>query len=308
MSDYLTRLAERVTGAVEAIRPRVPYRFERPVIAEPYDGQLTRTGGPSPPQDRATTAPLGPRARVRTPPASRPTGESPRDVVRPLRSAPGAKTSIVPGEAPPEPARTETVARPASEAQAYWTASHTDIPLSSTSRQQDGPASSPIDDRRRRVPSPRTAEPDATDTGTAPTSSPIPLEHLAASAAAVGHRPATRLDESRPVIGPRDDAHPVVRPKDVVRRKEEAHPVVRPRDIVRRRDGDRHDDLRRAGSDVSAEGRGEQRQEPVVVVTIGRVEVRAVAEPPKAPARPRRAARSAMSLDEYLTRHEARRR
>jgi hypothetical protein len=286
MSDYLKRLAERVAGVVDAIKPRVPYRFERPVNSgvERHDDQLARTDGMGPQQHRAAKDPL----------------ESPRDVSRPQPLAPRAEASIVPGEPPPEPVKSSpvaatragTVPAPKPLAQADRAPSQKDASTSIKPREHDGAASSRIDSRKRELQSPQTGKPAATRSGTAHTASTIPLEHVAPTGAAVGHRSVAWLDE----------------PQQVMRPSAEPQPVVRPRvDVVRRRDRDPRD-LMRAMADLSAEGKAEQRQESAVTVTIGRVEVRAVIEPPKAPPRPRRAAHSAISLDEYLKRHEERRR
>ncbi len=284
MSDYLKRLAERVAGVVDAIKPRVPYRFERPANSgvEPHDDQLARTDGMGP-QHRAAKDPL----------------ESPRDVSRPQPLAPRAEASIVPGEPPPEPVKSSpvaatlagTVPAPKPQAQADRAPSRKDT-STSRPREQDDAAPSRIDYRKRELQSPQTGKPAATRIGTAHTASTIPLEYVAPTGAAVGHRSVARLDEPQQVMRPSDEPQPVVRPRD---------------DVVRRRDKDPRD-LMRAMADLSAEGKAEQRQESAVTVTIGRVEVRAVIEPPKAPPRPRRAAHSAISLDEYLKRHEERRR
>ena len=54
--------------------------------------------------------------------------------------------------------------------------------------------------------------------------------------------------------------------------------------------------------------RAEPPEEPSIKVTIGRVEVRAIMEPPKPATKPRKPVRSTISLDDFLKRHEERRR
>jgi hypothetical protein len=91
-----------------------------------------------------------------------------------------------------------------------------------------------------------------------------------------------------------------------VTQRHEADPDKRPGDVVLPSRGER--DLAGAWAQLSAGREREERPEPIVKVTIGRVEVRAVIEPPKAPARAHRAASRAIPLDKYLERHEERRR
>ena len=130
--------------------------------------------------------------------------------------------------------------------------------------------------------------------------SPSPLPERPAAIHTPGAPGASTIRSARP-------ASPALTVTGSASRSEEARPIVHAKEITRKAAADRHD-VRRAVDELSSDRKPGRHQEPTVAVTIGRVEVRAVMEPPKAPPRTRRAATNGMSLDDYLKRHEEKRR
>ena len=291
MSDYLTRLAERAVGLAQAIAPRVPYRFEQAGISlagPPRDARPDqppiRTEDEYALDEAAATDPRPRRAKDIPASSSRHAQESSPAAPRGSRVAPD-RYGVRRGSDPQLEAALPTA---------------TDLRSGSVSRSKPQPPSSPPEpavqesrrasreerpgspanvnarsERRSQQPAPR-READRRTVSTPPTRS----ERASRGTAAGG-----RSTEARPVS--RDEARPVVRPKENLR------PGNKP------------------AFELASELAGRRtvrREDPTVTVTIGRVEVRAVLEPPKPPAKSRKVSASAIPLEAYLERQEARRR
>ena len=130
--------------------------------------------------------------------------------------------------------------------------------------------------------------------------SPSPPPERPAAIHTPGAPGASTIRSARP-------ASPALTVTSSASRSEEARPIVHAKEITRKAAADRHD-VRRGVDELSSDRKPGRHQEPTVAVTIGRVEVRAVMEPPKAPPKTRRVATNGMSLDDYLKRHEEKRR
>jgi hypothetical protein len=292
MSDYLTKLAERAVGAAEAIEPRVPYRFERAVdilpgipFAEWNDERPTGMDDEGPLHDRFADDPPLFRANDPGPPEPHARDRPFRDVSRvPHQPMSGTDPSAVPSDPRPKPVKSSPVASPRtrtvldSQPEARldllpWKDAPATAKAGTDGRTGQANIVRPMTESQPARPGPPAAIP--IPAAAAPRAATTQLEPVKRSGAAVRRSSVGTPDETRPTLRPRN--------------KEERG-------------------VRRAVAESFTDRGAERRQEPTVRVTIGRVEVRAVMEPRRAPSRPRRAAKSAISLDEYLKRHEERRR
>jgi hypothetical protein len=156
-----------------------------------------------------------------------------------------------------------------------------DASMSGTAASDERIPPAQIARRRTESPSPPPEKPAARHTAGASDASTIRSERPASPALVVGGSSASRSKGTRPIVNA----------KEITRK-----PSAEWRDV------------RRAVDELSSSRKPGRHQEPIVAVTIGRVEVRAVMEPPKAPLRTRRPATSGISLDDYLKRHEEKRR
>ncbi|HMB53360.1 MAG TPA: hypothetical protein VKU40_08590 [Thermoanaerobaculia bacterium] len=269
MSGFLARLAERAVGTARTVQPRLPARFEGGggwVVAEGSDGD--------PAEGRAAG---GEADAARVPAAAASAGEQihqgsegpPRAAPRspPAAAASGNRESDLPSPRVPS----------------------AEAPVASRGEAAPPPLA-PIDPPRRHE---RPAEP-ATQGA-----EPLPRHAPPASAAAPAHPPADgppvvhvetrRRAPSSPLSPPSERPTPDA--------PSQRHPPLEPLPPSRRADAaaaeDRHQPLETSAADAP----------PAIRISIGRVEVRAVApERPAARPAPRRPAEPRLSLEEYQRR------
>ncbi len=310
MSDYFTRLAERALGVIETVKPRVPSRFER--------GAYALSLMPSVEQDDEKSAMLEevdppPRMPAQDPPLPRPKDqdrtrsgppraeESPRDIIRSDLAPPAPKVpkAFLAPKVPKAPGESRRASTP---------------PVTVAAAQSESVAGA-----KRHVPidPPRPANAVVSPTRDAPAKEAARLNRRTEihpfHARTESHPVKTSIFNetsvqvtARPVPGPPAPMKPRVPSKPAV--ESDPHPSFdEATRVLRPRKRDEHDPA--PGSPVwDRERRAEPSGEPTIKVTIGRVEVRAVMEPPKAPVQQRKAASRAIALDEYLKRHAERRR
>ena len=294
MSDYLRRLAERAVGVAKSIAPRAPYRFETAATSlseipsdEPPD-EVARMDDEGRTPDTAAKDPLPGRADTLRPP-SRSSERSPVDVsplshgtiVTTASTVPDKPETGLAGSSPMTPRVPGATRDSKRHAQPDRSPQRNDTSKSGAAARRE-----------------RTAPAQNARTGSE--SQLPPLEKVAAK--------HTSGVPSASTIGPERLApQPFVAGRSSASRSEGTRLVAHAREVVRKPSGNGRD-VRRAMDERSSDRKPGWRQEHTVAVTIGRVEVRAVMEPPKAPSRPRRAATSGISLYDYLERHEEKRR
>ena len=292
MSDYLRRLAERAIGVAQSIKPRAPYRFEAvadsllEIPHEPPD-EVARMDDAERAPDTAAQDPLSGRANMLRP-TTRSSERSSVDVSPLPRTTNVTTAPTGPDKRAMGPAKFSAVTTPSSAAientkpnAPYRPPRRNDTSMSSAAARNEHTARLHIARTRNESPSPLPEKPAATHAPDARGASTIGSERLASRALVAGGSSASGPKETRP--------------------------IVRAKEITRKAAADRRD-VRRAVDELFSDRKPGGHQEPTVAVTIGRVEVRAVMEPPKAPPRTRRAATNGISLDDYLTRHEEKRR
>jgi hypothetical protein len=293
MSDYFTRLAQRAVGDLEGIMPRIPYRFER----DP--GILTA----------AAIAELN--------------NEVPSDDTEITPSSPEAVASERP---------MDTLAKPAQHSAASKSYRETELPHEAAVDSKAPTPVPPAELRRSgtkpvRVPRPLAA-------------GPIPPEALPVTRSAKRQPPSEKPDPAQTgetfpwhrsnvlQVPDRMDARPVnasTSKTQIVRTETQTKPMPAIMQIEQRLPTatlpeqnteplllrPRRKEQR---SLVEAAARPNRLlstaapQEPTIKVTIGRVEVRAVMEPPRPPKNVPKPAKSVMSLEKFLRRHGERRR
>ena len=294
MSDYFSRLADRALGRADVLVPRVPYRFETGAfpVSTPADDS-----GEEASSDLDNSSPLSktvigisPPARVKR--ASVPTVAG---LEEPTSNGRGQTSAAAPQAGPPravvhEPQHRQRPPVPGTARANNPSKSEPQSALSQPPTQcierrtSQGTAPKEKEQTSRKEVHPRIALPPAQiskspdalispapqrRSETQPTRSPVP--------SGLKLRRAFQAETDRPI--------PILRP-----RKKEARPADPPAKLS------------------SPRHRAEPPAEPSIKVTIGRVEVRAVSEAPKPAAKPRKPMRSAISLDDFLKRHEERRR
>ena len=296
MSDYFSRLAERALGRVEVLAPRVPCRFETgvpAVSAAPPDDS-----GEDAPSDLENSSPLSkpvieisPRARADR--ASVPTLGGPEETIR---DGLGRSSAAAPQAGPPratlEPQRRQRPSVPV-------TAPRADNLSEPKQKSALSPPPTQWNERRR------------TSQGTAPkekaqTSRKEVHPRIEVHPAKISKPPDAPIS---PAAQPRSEPKPTRLPvpsAPKVRRAFQAE-TDRPIPILGppKREARSPDPPAKFSSPSR---RVEPPAEPSIKVTIGRVEVRAVIEPPKPAAKPRKPMRSAISLNDFLKRQEERRR
>ena len=296
MSDYFSRLADRALGRAEVLAPRVPYRFETgvpAVSAAPPDDS-----GEDASSDLENSSPLSkpvieisPRARANR--ASIPTLGEPEETTR---DALGRTSAAAPQAGPPqathEPQRRQRPSVPV-------TAPRADDPPEPKQQSALSPILTQCNERRR------------TSQGTAPkekaqTSRKEVHPRIELHPVQINKPPDAPIS---PAPQPRSEPKPTRSPVPSalkVRRAFQAE-TDRPISILRlpKREARPPNPPAKLSSPIH---RAEPPAEPSIKVTIGRVEVRAVIEPPKPAAKPRKPMRSAISLDDFLKRQEERRR
>lgn len=294
MNTYLQRLLQRSVAPAEgAVAPRLPSRFEPSPFGPGRNAPAAST--PSAP-DAAAEHPIAPAAtagRLATASPAQPEPGSPghagppevadprlppvapaRTVVPPAAPAP-APPSLTPRREAGTGERADATAPPAAAPQT--TPSPARRPL---------PAAHPGDPARGEAPAPRvekhrTADhlPPSPNVPERPEPAPASLAPRAESLETMSHREQAIRPHSP--AAPRDPAAPGLDHEGALRPRREAS-VVPPEGLSRR-------DERGAA------------EAPVIRITIGRVEVRAVSPPQRtAPPPPPRPRPPALSLDDYL--------
>jgi hypothetical protein len=291
MSDYLGELASRAVGAATLVQPRLASRFE------PRHTELLEASAEA--DDRMLGEPAGPA----TEPEAVQAGDRPgRGADRHLRPAPvdGSADPPTSGRRPPlpdVPAQTSpSLASPTAAASGAGTRTAEDHQSARTTGKFPGRAA------------PRTDEPTA---ATAPPGAARGERAGAARSSRQVARPRERHALPGQVPDRSEDAAPrPARAEDtgsltLGEATAAAGPSEETAGIARSQPAP----TRRSAARLDMDRPAPDREEPVVKVTIGRVEVRAIT-PPKTPPSKRAVARSgpAISLDEYLKqRNEGRR-
>ena len=292
MSDYFSRLADRALGRAEVLAPRVPYRFE--TVAPTVSAAPPDDSGEEPSSDFESSSPLevlSPPPHVNQPSvptlprpqeparnglgrtsAAAPQAGSPQATHEPQRrQRPPTPVTMPQADNPSEP-KTKAVLRPAPTQRNVRRTSQGPAPRekAQTSRREEVHPRIELHPTKIGKPldAPISAAPE-------PRSEPTPARQPVPSAPKVRRAFHAETDRGIPVLHPR--------------KKDEHAPGPSAKFSSPRR-------------------RAEPPEEPSIKVTIGRVEVRAVMEPPKPAARPRKPVRNAISLDDFLKRHEKRRR
>lgn len=293
MSDYLRRLAERAVGVAQSIKPRALYRFEAVANSlseipfdEPPDAVARMDDEERAPDAAAGNAPIG-RAKTLRPP-SRSRERSPVDVSPLPHTTTVTTASILPEKAETRPAKSSPATKRRPSVMGGSNA-HAQPDRSPRRNERARPSAGAGNQRPAPLPVTRRAS-----------ESQVPLPENVTETHASGAGASTIGSER---LAPRAS----VAGRSFVTRSEESQPIVHAREFVRTPARDRRD-VRRAVDGLSSDRKSGRWEEHTVAVTIGRVEVRAVMEPPKAPSRARRAATSGIPLDDYLKRHEAKRR
>jgi hypothetical protein len=323
MSDFLSRLAERALGATPPLQPLLGSRFAGPAAAEPSDGFAEETvegDAPASPASnvrRGAGEPAAPPRPLSPPPAdARDADAAPSALLVPA-PLPGLRAAASPPH-PPADSPAPAVGDAASPGDA---AQRDAAPSRPAPRMESVPpspnsASNPVtgehregrDDQALLIPVAIQPDPSVS------TPSPVRLEEGDArpSGAGRGGREeiaplGMRETELRPAredgdpFGEEDDAGALLMPVS----REGRMAAVRG-DAV---DGDRPEPPR-AGAPERVPAPGMEKgggERPVVQVTIGRIEVRAV-HPPAAPQPAREAGWTppVLSLDDYLKRGSGR--
>jgi hypothetical protein len=296
MSDYFSRLADRALGRAEVLAPRVPYRFETglpPVSAAPSDGS-----GEEASSDLENSSPLSKPVSEISPPlrVNQPSVSTLPRLQEPTRNGPGRTSAAAPQvgspqathelqrrQRPPAP----VTAPPADNLSEPKPQSVLSPPLTQRNERRTSQVTAPKEkaqtSRREEVhprielyPTKIGQPPDAPiSPAPEPRSEPTPARQPVPSAPKIRRAFHAEADRRIPILHPR---------------KKDEHAPGPPAKFS------------------SPSRRAEPPAEPPIKVTIGRVEVRAVMEAPKPAARPRKPVRSAISLDDFLKRHEERRR
>ena len=294
MSDYFSRLADRALGRVAVLAPRVPYRFE--TVAPTVSAAPPDDSGEEPSSDLESSSPLSkpiievsqsphvnqpsvptlPRLQepthnaLRRTSAAAPQAGSPQATHEPQRrQRPPAPVTAPRADDPSEP-KPQSVLRPPLTQRNERRTSQGPAPRekAQTSRREE------VRPRIELHPAKISKLPDGPiSPASQPRSEPTPARQPVPSAPKVRRALHAETDRRIPVLHPRKKDEPGLSAKFSNPRR-----------------------------------RAEPPEEPSIKVTIGRVEVRAVMEPPKPAARPRKPVRNAISLDDFLKRHEKRRR
>lgn len=328
MSDYLANLVARSIDPTPAVRPRLATRFEpaSPGTAQPWSppagesGLAEETVAVRPPQaagrararppvDEAEAGVPHPVGSAAPPPQRRARREqdaedaSPRPLVATVEvslATDRSAVAVAPGRGERRPQTPATVAprhseeaaeesgltdHPAAAAAPNRGEPRPQVPANAASRHSGEPMPAEDGSRRgraRRVPALDRAEPQSSTRAALSTSLPRPERPDLPPASAHARPPAAAVVPSVRALSterrPADDRAPAVPPRQRLTVEENMPVWVRP---------------------------AAPAAEPVIQVTIGRIEVRAT--PAAAPApRPRPAASPAMSLEEYLRRRSRR--
>ena len=298
MSDFFGRLAARALGLAQALEPRVPYRFEHAASAVPAsppdEAEEERSAKMEGAAPRARTPFEDPSFRVgeRTPPAPLRTENTLRTSAPIPQPAPAAKMSGALDES-------QRVVRPAEPTKMS--------PSESVSKPTPKPMMNPLVPAMPPANAARNPRRIAAKRDEATAGSPTEVHVVHDPGESHPVRPAKSAETSvRPASLPARKPTQSKQPSTIEIRRavgvkaDHAPPILRPKE-KHQRDG------ARATVALDKEFRREP-QEPTIKVTIGRVEVRAVMEPSKPFSMPRRPASRVISLDEYLKRHEERRR
>ena len=301
MSDYFTRLAERAVGAAETINPRVPTRFEPAVqgagimLSAQQDDELTVETSRIGIQPDSSAENL-PHQNINTPvlPASLGTKEQVDNVDRPVnQAAPSRKATTSELSEPQRESMTmqPIPTTPLANASKPEVKPHNMIsPLPSMHDMHDTKQDTTTKDKLRIDSSNNEAyiaQPEKT----------LHTEQLNTLAETVSLATPQSLSEHTQIQQPSTLTTKVQRSSPI--KPDQAPPVLTPRKKQQY-------DLPQIRADSTFESTASALQKPTIKVTIGRVEVRAIMEPPKPPSRSRKPVKSTISLDDYLKRNEAR--
>ena len=337
MSDFLSRLAERVLGATPPLLPLLGSRFAAP--AEPADGFVEETvegdgsaptirrstdTGPRPSQPPVsvgevassalipTRSPAGSRvaspveSRAAPPDESRAPSSAERRTPSADRKAPGAEGRAMASSTPPsEPEDAAPSARPSS---ARASEPGPSLPVRASGRVPVGGTGASRGGTERRVDTMRVRQDELPIPASAPPDPPV----FSATPPQDGSSPGSSLEaRGRASHDALEKREPAREPSDPASdRQHGSEALLMP--VARRRgeqaaEVDQEDGARAEARQERMPAARVEKERPVVQVTIGRIEVRAV-HPPAAP-QPARGpgwTPPVLSLDEYLKREGGR--
>ncbi len=289
MSDYLSRLAARLADPAAALKPRLPGRFESLPVSRP---SLDLEGADVARTDEVAATPLAPRGTPPLSPAPAPAADEPRPEPSPRSPSPLEGDVGLPPQPPPtaddRPPGPRRAPRAAQAAETMPEANPAPIPrppalFSLPSRAAEVAPTEPPPAMPTSVTPRRVEEMAEPDTGRlAPLVPRVP----------VAPRPGP-ADSNEPLEGP--TRQPTVAEAAIAADTvaQPAQPPLMPPPAY----------LTPAPPQTPAGSPAvpSPPQPPVIRVTIGRIEVRAVTPPPIAPPAPRPAPRPpSLSLDDYL--------